>query len=145
MVSVAAPMFPRFYWNCLPALPGLGPLPLFLSQLKYRAVPISLLTVHCAAAQPIIEHFPPGAAPAFNSQEQHSARGEQSIRSTLPQLRSLNTLVFHLVSSHTWYLSFFSTDTIFGSNFLHTKARKSQQKKSRQNSVNCQKPDFSTV
>ena len=66
--------FPRFYWNCLPALPGLGPLPLFPSQLKCRAVPISLLIVHSVQQQPIIEHFPPRRAAAVNSQEQHSLR-----------------------------------------------------------------------
>ena len=47
------------------------------------------------------------------------------------------SVAFHIVpvhcsgidaKHHTWYLSFFSTHTIFGTIFLHTKARKSRQK-----------------
>ena len=37
--------------------------------------------------------------------------------------------------THTWCLSFFSTGTIFGSIFLHTKARKSRQNRFRDRTV----------
>ena len=46
---------------------------------------------------------------------------------------------------HTWYLSFFfSTYTIVRSNYLHTKARRSQQFDFATSSINCNKTDFAT-
>ena len=41
--------------------------------------------------------------------------------------QTINNLVY-IPTHHTWYLSFFSTHTIFCTNFLHTKACKLRQK-----------------
>ena len=95
--------------DCLPALPGLGLLPLFPSQLKCRAVPISLLTVQQQRNQLL----------RISRQQQHSIPkssiqpGIQPICSNHPQSRSLSevrslySLLSKLASSGWNFLSVF--------------------------------------